>query len=390
MKRIYMDHAATTPVDPEVLKAMQPYFTEYFGNASSFHAFGREVKEALENAREQVAAVIGAKSQEIIFTAGGTESDNIAIKGVVSSYLKKHKLDICHVITSKIEHPAVTKTCEFLETKGFSVTYLPVDNFGVVSPEEVANNIQKDTALITIMHANNEIGTIEPIAEIGKIAHENDVIFHTDAVQSFGKVPINVDKMDIDLLSVSSHKIYGPKGVGTLYVRKGIKLEPFVHGGGQERGLRSSTENIPGIVGLGKASELSRQNMEQEHEFLSRLRDKIIKNVTAEIEEAYLNGHPTERLPHNAHFWFNAIEGESIILSLDEVGIAASTGSACSTAKLEPSHVLLAIGLKAYEAHGSLRLTLGRSNTDEDVDFLLEVLPGIIERLRSLSPLWKR
>ncbi|MCK5561400.1 MAG: IscS subfamily cysteine desulfurase, partial [Thermoplasmata archaeon] len=346
MKRIYMDHAATTPVDPEVLKAMQPYFTEYFGNASSFHAFGREVKETLENAREQVAAVIGANSQDIIFTAGGTESDNIAIKGTVASYLKKHKLDTCHVITSKIEHPAVTKTCEFLETQGFSVTYLPVDNFGVVSPEEVANNIQKDTALITIMHANNEIGTIEPIAEIGKIAHENDIIFHTDAVQSFGKVPIEVDKMNIDLLSVSSHKIYGPKGVGTLYVRKGIKLEPFVHGGGQERGLRSSTENIPGIVGLGKASELSRQNMEQEHESLSRLRDKIIKNVSAEIEEAYLNGHPTERLPHNAHFWFNAIEGESIILSLDEVGIAASTGSACSTAKLEPSHVLLAIGLK--------------------------------------------
>ncbi len=389
MRRIYMDHASTTPVDPEVLAAMQPYFTEYFGNASSFHSFGREVYKAMENARAQISNLIGAQANEIIFTAGGTESDNIAIKGTVYNQLKRRKLQSCNIITSSIEHPAVTKTCKFFEDQGFSVTYLPVDKFGLVKPEEVAESIQKDTVLITIMHANNEIGTIEPIEELGKIAHENEIIFHTDAVQTFGKVPIDVEKMNIDLLSVSSHKIYGPKGIGALYVRKGVALDTFVHGGGQEKGLRSSTENIPGIVGLGKASELGQQRMENDIESLTNLRDKIIKNVQANIEEAYLNGHPTKRLPHNAHFWFKAIEGESIILSLDEVGIAASTGSACSTAKLEPSYVLLAIGLKVYEAHGSLRLSLGRANTDEDVNYLLEVLPGIIERLRSLSPLWK-
>ncbi len=388
MKKIYMDHAATTPVDPEVVEAMLPYFTEQFGNASSFHSYGRDAKMAIESSHTKIAKVINAKEKEIIFTAGGTESDNLAIKGSVYSQLKKRKLEKAHVITSSIEHPAVTNTCKFLETQGHTVTYLPVDKLGFVNPEELANNIRKETVLVTIMHANNEIGTIEPIEEIGKIAHENDIIFHTDAVQTFGKIPIDVDKMNIDLLAVSSHKIYGPKGIGALYVRKGIKLEPFVHGGGQEKGLRSSTENIPGIVGLGKAAELALDNLEPERARLSKLRDKIIEGTLGQIDQAYLNGHPTERLPHNAHFWFMAIEGESIILSLDEVGIAASTGSACSTAKLEPSYVLMAIGLKAYEAHGSLRLSLGKDNTEDDVDYLLEILPKIVERLRAMSPLW--
>jgi cysteine desulfurase len=388
MKKIYMDHAATTPVDPEVVKAMLPYFTEQFGNASSFHSYGRDAKMAIESSRTKIAKVINAKEKEIIFTAGGTESDNLAIKGSVYSQLKKRKLENAHIITSSIEHPAVTNTCKFLETQGHTVTYLPVDKNGFIDPEELADKIKKETVLVTIMHANNEIGTIEPIEEIGKIAHENDIIFHTDAVQTFGKIPIDVDKMNIDLLAVSSHKIYGPKGIGALYVRKGIKLEPFVHGGGQEKGLRSSTENIPGIVGLGKAAELALDNLEPERARLTKLRDKIIEGTLGQIDQAYLNGHPTERLPHNAHFWFMAIEGESIILSLDEVGIAASTGSACSTAKLEPSYVLMAIGLKAFEAHGSLRLSLGKDNTEDDVDYLLEILPKTVERLRSMSPLW--
>jgi cysteine desulfurase len=388
MKKIYMDHAATTPVDPEVVKAMLPYFTEQFGNASSFHSYGRDAKMAIESSRTKIAKVINAKEKEIIFTAGGTESDNLAIKGSVYSQLKKRKLENAHIITSSIEHPAVTNTCKFLETQGHTVTYLPVDKNGFINPEELADKIKKETVLVTIMHANNEIGTIEPIEEIGKIAHENDIIFHTDAVQTFGKIPIDVDKMNIDLLAVSSHKIYGPKGIGALYVRKGIKLEPFVHGGGQEKGLRSSTENIPGIVGLGKAAELALDNLEPERARLTKLRDKIIEGTLGQIDQAYLNGHPTERLPHNAHFWFMAIEGESIILSLDEVGIAASTGSACSTAKLEPSYVLMAIGLKAFEAHGSLRLSLGKDNTEDDVDYLLEILPKTVERLRSMSPLW--
>jgi cysteine desulfurase len=388
MNKIYMDHAATTPVDPEVVEAMLPYFHEKFGNASSFHSYGRDAKMAVDSARTKIAKVIGAKDEEIIFTAGGTESDNLAIKGAVYSQLKKRKLDKAHVITSSIEHPAVINTCKFLESQGHTVTYLPVDKYGFVSPQDLVNCIKKETVLITIMHANNEIGTIEPIEEIGKIARENDIIFHTDAVQTFGKIPVNVDKMNIDLLALSSHKIYGPKGIGALYSRKGIKLEPFVHGGGQEKGLRSSTENIPGIVGLGKASELASSRLKPESERLIKLRDKIIKYVLDSIDKSYLNGHPTERLPHNAHFWFMAIEGESIILSLDDLGIAASTGSACSTAKLEPSYVLLAIGLKAFEAHGSLRLSLGKDNTEDEVDYLLENLPKLVGRLRDLSPLW--
>ncbi|MDI6887699.1 MAG: cysteine desulfurase NifS [Candidatus Thermoplasmatota archaeon] len=389
MKRIYLDHAATTPIAQEVLKEMLPYFTEFYGNASSLHSFGREAHNAIEKARAQIANLIKAKEEEIIFTSSGTESDNLAIKGIAY----RHKELITdfegpHIITSAIEHPAVLETCKYLEQQGFRVKYLPVDKYGFVNVEELENSISKGTFLITIMHANNEIGTIEPIEEIGKIAKERDVILHTDAVQSFGKVPIDVGKMNADLLSVSAHKIYGPKGVGALYIKRGVQVEPFIHGGGHERGLRSSTENIAGIVGLGKAAELAQQRIESDAAYMTKLRDKLIKNITENVEESYLNGHPTKRLPNNAHFRFTGIEGESLVLSLDEKGIASSTGSACSSKKLEPSHVLLAIGLNEVEAHGSLRLTLGRENTEEEIDYVLSVLPEVVERLRKISPLW--
>lgn len=383
MNRIYMDHAATTKVDQEVLDAMLPYFTEYYGNASSLHAFGREAHNAMEDARNKVAELIGANGDEIIFTAGGTESDNIAIKGI--AYKRKSG----HIITSSIEHPAVLETCRALEKEGFEITYLPVDKSGMISPSSVESALKKDTILISIMHANNEIGTIQPIKEIAKIASENGILFHTDAVQSAGKVPIDVDEMNIDLLSLSSHKIYGPKGVGALYIKKGTRIEPIIHGGGHERGLRSSTENIPGIVGLGKACELAKNRMEADVQHLTKMRDGLIKGALA-IEESYLNGHPTKRLPNNAHFRFTAIEGESLILSLNDKGIAASTGSACSSKKLEASHVLMAIGLNEVEAHGSLRLTLGRENTMEEIDYVADVLPAIVGRLREMSPLWER
>lgn len=383
-KRVYLDHAATTPVDPAVVDAMLPYFTRFYGNASSLHAYGREAHNAMDEARKNAAELINAESDEIIFTAGGTESDNIAIKGI--AYKKKKG----YIITSSIEHPAVLETCRALEREGFEVTYLPVDRFGMVNPSDVESAIKDETILISIMHANNEIGTIQPIKEIAKIASENGIIFHTDAVQSAGKVPIDVRRMNIDLLSLSSHKIYGPKGVGALYIRKGVRIEPIIHGGGHERGLRSSTENIPGIVGFGKACELAKKRMDKDVPHLIKLRDTLIPNTVNTIEESYLNGHPKERLPNNAHFRFTAIEGESLIMSLDDEGIAASTGSACSSKKLEPSHVLMAIGLNEVEAHGSLRLTLGRENTDEEVEYVLEVLPEVVERLREISPLWKK
>ncbi|MFQ6073452.1 MAG: cysteine desulfurase NifS [Methanosarcinales archaeon] len=385
MKRIYMDHGATSRVDPEVVKAMQPYFTEYFGNASSLHSFGREAKKVLEDSREKVANFIGAKKNEIIFTAGGTESDNMAIKGVAYKNRKKGN----HIITSAIEHPAVIETCKYLEKQGFEVTYLPVYSEGIVRVEDLENAITDKTILITIMHANNEIGTIQPIEEIGKIAKEKDIYFHTDAVQSVGKIPVDVDAMNIDLLSISSHKIYGPKGVGALYIRKGTKIEPLVHGGGHEFGLRSTTENIPGIVGLAKAIELRKERMQEDLEKLTPLRDYLIRGVLTNIEESYLNGHLTQRLPNNANFYFKYIEGESLILNLDRKGIAASTGSACSSTKLEPSHVLLAIGLKPEDAHGSLRLTLGRENTKKEVEYVLEALMEVVEKLRAISPLAK-
>ncbi len=380
--KVYMDHAATTPMDKEVFEAMKPYFLEKYGNASSLHSFGMEAKEALEKSRERVANLIGASVDEIIFTGGGTESDNLAIKGIA------FKAGKGHIITSSIEHPAVLETCKFLEKKGFRVTYLPVDKYGIINPEDVENAIEKDTILITIMHANNEIGTIEPIEEIGKIASENNIPFHTDAVQSVGKLPIDVKKINVDLLSISAHKIYGPKGVGALYVKKGTKIDAIIHGGGHERGLRSSTENIPGIVGLAKACSLAGERMEADGKKMKRLRDMLIKGVL-EIEESHLNGHPEKRLPNNAHFYFKGIEGESLILMLDDAGIAASTGSACSSKKLMPSHVLLAIGLRPEDAHGSLRLTLGRENSKEEVEYILETLPKIVKKLREISPMWK-
>lgn len=381
--KVYLDHAATTPVDKEVLDAMIDFFNKKFGNASSLHSWGREAKEALEKSREKVAALINADADEIVFTGGGTESDNMAIKGIAFMHGKGH------IITSKIEHPAVLETCKYLEKKGFDVTYLPVDKYGMVNPEDVEKEIRDDTILITIMHANNEIGTIEPIEEIGKIAKKNNIVFHTDAVQTVGKISIDVKKMNVDMLSISSHKIYGPKGVGALYIKRGIKIEPILHGGGHEKGLRSSTENISGIVGFAKACEIAMKKMKEDVERMKKLRDKIIKNVL-EIEEAYLTGHPEKRLPNHASFYFRGIEGESLILMLDSYGIAASTGSACSSKKLQPSHVLLAIGLKPEEAHGSLRITLGRENKEEEIDYFLDVIPKVIEKLRKISPMWNK
>lgn len=379
MKRVYMDHAATTYVDPEVIQAMLPYLSERFGNASSLHSFGREAKEALEHSREVVAKALGASPDEIYFTSGGTESDNLAIKGVMWANRDKN-----HVITSLIEHHAVLETCSSLEERGLDVTYLPVDRYGLVSLNHLEDSITEKTGLITIMHANNEIGTIEPIKEIGKIARENDVYLHTDAVQTFGKIPTDVNELNVDLLSISGHKIYGPKGVGVLYVREGVRIEPVQHGGGHEKGMRSGTENVPGIVGLAKAVEISQRELGKEAERLKRLRDRLIKGVL-EIEDSWLNGHPTNRLPNNANFGFAGVEGESLILRLDAKGVAASTGSACSSGSGAPSHVLTAIGLTPEQASGSLRLTLGKRNTEEDIDYVLEVLPEIVSDLRKLS-----
>jgi len=383
-RRIYMDHAATTPVDREVVEAMMPCFTRVYGNASSLHSFGREAHNAMEEARRRVAELINAHSEEIVFTAGGTESDNIAIKGV--AYANRSRGD--HIVTSTIEHPAVLETCRSLEKQGFKVSYIPVDKGGVVELEALRRAVTERTVLITIMHANNEIGTIEPMEEIAEIAEAKSIIFHSDAVQSAGKIPIDVKAIGVDLLSISAHKIYGPKGVGALYIKKGTRLEPIIHGGGHEKGLRSSTENIPGIVGLGKAAELAKARMSEDTTHLTNLCDRLIKATLSNIEESYLNGHPTKRLPNNAHFRFTGIEGEALILNLDERGIAASTGSACSSKKLLPSHVLMAIGLDEVQAHGSLRLTLGRENTKEDIEYVLEVLPETVKKLRAISPLW--
>lgn len=381
-----MDHAATTPVDPQVVEAMVPYFTRYFGNASSLHSFGREAYDALERARTNVARLIRAEEEEIIFTAGGTESDNMAIKGMAFRNRSKGK----HIITSPIEHPAVIETCSYLERAGFRITYLPVDKHGLVDLFELEKAITKETILITIQHANNEIGTIQDIEAIGKIAQEKDVPFHTDAVQSVGKIPIDVNRAHVSLLSMASHKFHGPKGVGALYVRKGVALEPVIHGGGQEKGLRSSTENVPGIVGLGRAAEVAYERMIPDAERMSTMRNRIITHVLSEIPLSYLNGHPTQRLPNNAHFRFDGVEGESLILSLDGKGIAASTGSACSSKKLRPSAVLMAIGLNEVQAHGSLRLTLGRENTEEEASYVLDVLPEVVSKMRAISPLWQK
>lgn len=389
MKKIFMDQASTTKVDPEVVKAILPIFSEYFGNPSSIHQFGREALEFLNKSRKNVADLLHARSDEIIFTAGGTESDNIAIKGVSYKNKNKRKLKGPHIVTSIIEHPAVLETIKHLETQGFEAKYLPVDKYGLISVEDVLESISKNTFLISIMYANNEIGTIEPITEIGKIAKENDILFHTDAVQAIGKIPIDVKKLNIDLLALSSHKIYGPKGIGASYIRDGVKLKPFVHGGGHEGGIRSSTHNMPGIVGLGKACELISKRMDKDIIYIKKLRDELIKNILR-IDESYLNGHPEKRLVNNANFRFNGVEGESLLLSLDEKGIASSTGSACSSMKLKASHVLTAIGLNPVEAHGSLRFSLGRENTIDEVKYVSKIVPEVVEKLRKISSLWDK
>ncbi len=379
-----MDHSATSPVDSEVLKAMEPYFMESYGNASTLYSLGREARKAMESSREKVASIIGASTDEIIFTSGGTESDNIAIKGI--AYRLKRRGN--HIITSNIEHPAVDETCKYLEKNGFEVTYLPVGKDGIVKTSDLKDAITDKTILITIMHANNEIGTIQPIREIGRIARENKIVFHTDAVQSVGKIPVNVEELNIDLLSLSGHKLYGPKGIGALYVKKGVRLEPIIHGGGHERGIRPGTENVAGIVGLGKACEIAANNLKETAEYVTSLRDELINKVLTEIEESYLNGHRTNRLPNNINFRFTGIEGESLVLQLDAKNIASSTGSACSSKNLLPSHVLMALGLEEVQAHGSLRLTLGKENKVEDIEYVVESIKNAVDTLRNLSPLW--
>ncbi|NCC15393.1 MAG: cysteine desulfurase NifS [Clostridia bacterium] len=383
--KIYMDNAATTPVRDEVLSTILPYFKEYYGNASSVYSIAKESKKALEKAREQVAKGIGAKTDEIYFTAGGSESDNMALRGVAEALKGKGN----HIITTKIEHHAILHTCEYLEKHGYEVTYLAVDEFGKIRLEELENSIRPETILISVMFANNEIGTIQPIAEIGKIAGEHGVLFHTDAVQAVSHVPIDVEEMNIDLLSMSGHKLGAPKGIGAIYIRKGVAIEPLIFGGAQEKKKRAGTENIPGIVGLGKAVELAVAELDVETKRLAQLRDKLISGILERIPYSKLNGHPTDRLPGNSNISFAYIEGESMLLLLDAIGVAASSGSACTSGSLDPSHVLMAIGLPHEIAHGSLRLTLDRGNTEEEVDFILEKLPGIVQKLRDMSPLFE-
>ncbi len=381
VKRVYMDNSATTPVDPEVKEEMMKFFSDEYGNASQMYSLGQNANAALILARERVASLIGAKStKEIIFNSGGTEGDNTALKGVMLNRKNEKK----HMITSEIEHPAILNTSSYLEKLGIKVTYLPVDEFGLISLEDLKKAVTKETALVSIMHANNEIGTIEPIKEIAEITHDAGAIFHTDAVQTVGKIPVNVEELGIDLLSLSSHKLYGPKGVGVLYKKQGTRLEPLMHGGGHEKGFRSGTENISGIVGLGKATELAEKHLPQEQVKLTKMRDRLIDNFL-KVEDTRLNGHRIKRLPHNANISFKYVEGEALILRLDAQGIYASTGSACSTKKLTASHVLLAIGLRPEIAHGSLRLTLGRWTTDEEIDYVLETVPEVVKGLREMS-----
>lgn len=385
MRSVYLDHAATTPVHPEVIAAMLPYFQPMYGNASSVHAFGRKGRMAIDNAREVLAKALGAQPNEIYFTSGGTESDNIALVGVAEAMADKGR----HIITSSIEHHAILDTCAHLAKKGYEITYLPVDSEGLVNPEDVKAAIRPDTILISIGHANNEMGAIQPIAEIGAIAKAHGVYLHTDAVQSFGILPVDVNELQVDLLSLSGHKIYGPKGIGALYVRRGTRIRPIMFGGGQERKMRPGTENVPGIVGLAKAVELAMADREEQAERLTQLRDKLIAGLTA-VPDVKLNGHPEKRLPGNVNVSVKYVEGESLILSLDLRGIAVSSGSACTSGSLDPSHVLIAMGLDHLQAHGSLRLTLGRDTTEEDIDYVLEVFPEVVARLRSMSPLYNR
>jgi len=380
-RRIYMDNAATTATRPEVLEAMLPYFTQHYGNPSSIHAFGRDARRALENARKQVAAALNCEPREVYFTAGGSESDNWAIRCALQNKQGKH------IITSAIEHHAVLHTCEYMEKQGYEVTYLPVDEYGIVSVEDVKKAIRPDTALITIMAANNEIGTLQPIAEIGEIAKEAGILFHTDAVQAIGAIPVDVKEWNVDMLSLSGHKFHAPKGVGALYIRKGIRISNLIYGGAQERGLRAGTENLPGIVGLGKAIELAVAELPEYAERMTRLRDRLIDGILGSISDVQLNGHRTQRLPGNVNVSVRYVEGEALLMRLDLAGIAASSGSACTSGSLDPSHVLLAIGLPHEIAHGSLRLSLGTDTTEEDVDYVIETLPNIVNTLRAMSPL---
>lgn len=382
---IYLDNAATTKTAPEVVDAMLPYFSEYYGNASTIYSLGAESKKAMDHARQTIADSLGAKPEEIYFTAGGSESDNWALKATAEAYASKGK----HIITTKIEHHAILHTCEYLEKRGFEITYLNVDRDGLISLDELKAAIRPDTILISVMFANNEIGTIEPIAEIGEIAKEHGVLFHTDAVQAYAQVPINVDEMHIDMLSSSGHKLNGPKGIGFLYIRKGVKIRSFVHGGAQERSRRAGTENIPGIVGLGAAVERAMRIMDTKTRKEIELRDYLIGRLENEIPHCWLNGHRTKRLPNNINFSFLFIEGESMLIMLDMKGICASSGSACTSGSLDPSHVLLAIGLKHEEAHGSLRLTLSEESTKEEMDIVAEEVKKIVQRLRDMSPLYE-
>ncbi|MBM3255453.1 MAG: cysteine desulfurase NifS [Candidatus Omnitrophica bacterium] len=384
MKRIYLDYAATTPADPKVIRAMEPYLFDRFGNPSSIHSFGQEAKKGIEDARANVASFLGARPEEIVFTSGGTESNNFALLGV--THALKEKGD--HIITTRIEHHAITEPLKFLEKNGFKTTSVEVDKYGLVDPQEIKKAITKKTILISVMHANNEIGTIEPIAQIGELARGAGIYFHSDAVQTVGHLPVNVGESNVDLLSLSAHKFYGPKGVGALYIRKGTRIESFLRGGDQENGRRASTQNTAAIVGMGEAVLLCQERMQEEAASQARLRDKLIKEIQDKIPEVYLNGHPTQRLPNNVNFSIKYIEGESMLLNLDMLGIAASTGSACTSSSLEPSHVLLAIGLPHEIAHGSLRITLGRWTKEEDIDYLLEHLPQVVEKLRAMSPLY--
>lgn len=384
-KLIYLDNAATTKTAQEAVDAMLPYFTEYYGNASSIYSLGAESKKAMTEAREEIAGSIGASAQEIYFTAGGSESDNWALVAAAEAYESKGK----HIITSKIEHHAILHTCEYLEKRGFSITYIDVDENGVLELDELKKAIRPDTILISVMFANNEIGTIQPIKEIGEIAREHGILFHTDAVQAYGHVQTRVDELPIDMMSASGHKINGPKGIGFLYIRKGVKIRSFVHGGAQERSRRAGTENIPGIVGLAAAVKKNFVNMEERTRKETELRDYLIERIEKEIPYCRLNGHRTDRLPNNVNFSFQFIEGESLLIMLDMKGICASSGSACTSGSLDPSHVLLAIGLPHEIAHGSLRMTLSEENTKEEIDFVADELKGIVERLRNMSPLYE-
>jgi cysteine desulfurase len=382
MKTVYLDHSATTPVHPQVLEAMLPYYRDKYGNASSLHRLGRNARLAIDQAREKVAAALNARPEDIYFTSGGTEGDNLAIKGTAAAL--KDKGD--HIITSQIEHEAVLNTCRYLEKNGCTVTYLPVDRQGLVRLDDLQKAITDRTVLISVMHANNEVGTIQPVAEIGALARERGIVFHTDAVQTVGKIPVDVGELQADLLAMSAHKFYGPKGVGAMYMRRGIKISPLAHGGHHENWKRAGTENVPGIVGLAAALEICMAEMEETAAREARLRDALQQGIQEKIKAVRINGHPDRRLPGSLSVCFEALEGEALILSLDLKGIAASTGSACSSGSLEPSHVLKAMGVPIEMAHGSARFTLGRSNTREEVDFVLQVLPDIVERLRSMSP----